>query len=271
MKVRNVVEYLIKKSGSPPLKKTCDTLKTGSMDNDVHGIVVTFMATVDVIQAAAVAGADMIITHEPTFYEHMDHPEWIEGSDLYQKKMELINRHGISIWRYHDYIHRTKPDGIFEGLLEELGWTNRVVYADIHNVPQAPTIVELGGIPLKELICHVKSALHMQNLRIVGNPNTICNRVGITVGAGSLDIGCTLGKVIEEKNLDVLICGDVVEWGIVPYVRDAGQLGMNRALLIVGHNRTEEAGMKALARSLPEFIREIPVTMIESGEPFLYF
>ena len=75
MKVREVVEYIIQKSGVSPLKETCDKLKTGSMENEVHGIAVTFMATVEVIQKAIDAGVDLIITHEPTFYEHMDHPK----------------------------------------------------------------------------------------------------------------------------------------------------------------------------------------------------
>jgi putative NIF3 family GTP cyclohydrolase 1 type 2 len=270
MKVRDVVEYLIQKSGVPPLKETCDTLKTGSMENEVHGIAVTFMATVEVIQKAIAAGVDLIITHEPIFYEHTDHPKWIEKSSLYMEKLELINSHGISIWRYHDYMHYSKPDMIFEGLLEKLDWKDKIIDVNVDNMIFPPMIAELGGIPLKELISHVKKALNMQNIRIVGNPDTICNRVGITVGAGSLDFNCDLGQVIEEHNLNVLICGDIVEWGILPYVRDAAQLGFNRAMLIVGHNLTEEAGMQLLTSTLHELTCDIPIMGIESGEPYIY-
>ena len=271
MKVREVVEAIIENSGVPLLEETCDTLKAGSMENEVHGIAVTFMATIEVIQKAAEAGADLIITHEPTFYEHMDHPEWLEGSALYQKKMELINRHGISIWRYHDYLHGSKPDIIFEGLLEELGWLDKKAKNNTKNTSHVHSIVELGGTSLREVVNHIKSKLQMQHVRIVGNPDTVCNRVGVSVGGGSIDMDCDLGHVMEEENLDVLICGDIVEWSIVPYVRDGAQLGLNKALIIVGHNRTEEVGMKYFAGNLEKYLKGLPVTMIESGEPFLYF
>ena len=50
---------------------TVDTFKTGSPANcRVTGIVVTMMATLDVLQRAVKQRANLIITHEPTFYSH---------------------------------------------------------------------------------------------------------------------------------------------------------------------------------------------------------
>jgi len=47
----------------------------------VTGIAVTMMATLDVLQRAAANGQNLIITHEPTFYDHLDRPQG--GTDLH--------------------------------------------------------------------------------------------------------------------------------------------------------------------------------------------
>jgi hypothetical protein len=69
MTVREIVDGIIQKTqvGPLPLEKTCDHLMAGSFDTEVTHIAVTFMATVEVIRKAAEIGANLIITHEPTW------------------------------------------------------------------------------------------------------------------------------------------------------------------------------------------------------------
>ena len=59
--------------------ETVDNLKCGDPRQEVTGIVTSFMATMDVIEKAVAVGANLIITHEPTFYNHTDgklrHPQ----------------------------------------------------------------------------------------------------------------------------------------------------------------------------------------------------
>src|ERR1700730_10680876 len=52
--------------------ETVDTFKAGNPDSPVTGIAVTMMATMDVLERAAAAGDNLIITHEPTFFDHLD-------------------------------------------------------------------------------------------------------------------------------------------------------------------------------------------------------
>ena len=51
---------------------TCDTLKTGNPETEVHKVAVSMFATPAVIRAAHEWGAELLIVHEPTFYAHMD-------------------------------------------------------------------------------------------------------------------------------------------------------------------------------------------------------
>ena len=99
-----------------------------------------------------------------------------------------------------------------------------------------------------------------------------CSRVGILVGGGSLGLGVEEmpAKLMNDEDLDVIICGEITEWTLSAYVRDAAALGLNKAIIIVGHERSEEPGMKDLADRLQSLLMEIPVCFSDSGEPFVY-
>ena len=71
MKAYELMEHLYGKSGQK-LTQTCDTIKIGDAECEIKKVAVCCLATVDVIKQAAAWGADLLITHEPTFYDHMD-------------------------------------------------------------------------------------------------------------------------------------------------------------------------------------------------------
>ena len=97
-------------------------------------------------------------------------------------------------------------------------------------------------------------------------------RVGVLVGGGSLGLGLEERPIqmMEQNNIDLLICGDIVEWTISSYVRDAVALGFNKGMLVLGHERSEEMGMKHLVEWLEDIVDDIPVHFIDSKEPFEY-
>jgi hypothetical protein len=78
---REVVAAIQKNVGVPWNSETVDTFKAGNPDTLVTGIAVTMMATLDVLQRAAEKRQNLIITHEPTFYNHLDIPEDMEQND----------------------------------------------------------------------------------------------------------------------------------------------------------------------------------------------
>ena len=72
---------------------------------------------------------------------------------------------------------------------------------------------------------------------------------------------------ITKDKLDLLICGEVNEWELVGYVRDAQAYGHTLGLIVIGHQPTEEAGMAYLAQWLRPKLQDIPVTHVSSGFP----
>src|SRR5579863_4408863 len=69
---RQAVERIRKNVGVPWREPTVDTFKAGDPDTPVEGIATSFMATLDVLKRSAAAGKNLVISHEPTFYNHED-------------------------------------------------------------------------------------------------------------------------------------------------------------------------------------------------------
>lgn len=265
MQVREVAERIIAACNIPPIEPTCDQLITGDWASEVTGIVTTFMATVDVIHAAIAQGANLIITHEPTYFTHADQTEWLQSDPVYQRKQQLIAENGINIWRFHDHMHRTQPDLIYAGLNRELGWER-------YWLPQEKHCYQIPPTTVAALSAFLKEKLDVKMIQIVGKPATTVERVGMLVGAGSLGLGSEPMPMalMQKEQLDVIVCGEILEWTLAAYVRDAAQLGLNKALIILGHNRSEEVGMQHLTSWLEPLLPGIPVIFAEAGEPFDY-
>ena len=61
------------------------------------------MATLDVLERAAASHKNLIITHEPTFYNHLDTTDNLKAQNdpVLAAKQEFIAKHDLVIWRFH--------------------------------------------------------------------------------------------------------------------------------------------------------------------------
>ncbi|MEP7109390.1 MAG: Nif3-like dinuclear metal center hexameric protein [Ferruginibacter sp.] len=253
--VGQVIDLFIKEVPGGILSKTVDTLKAGNRDTKVTGIVTTMFATVEVIRKAINLGANFIIAHEPTFYNHTDDTSWLQNDAVYLYKAGLLKQHNIAVWRNHDYIHSLVPDGVTMGVLDRLEWQK---YAD-HDLPD---IIVLSPITLKDLIGDVKEKLGIEKLRYIGDPGQWCHRVLLMPGAAG---GRSQIEAIGKAKPDVLICGEIQEWETAEYVRDARAKGDNLSLVVLGHIASEEPGSEFMLKWLREKIPSIKSTHISPG------
>lgn len=273
MTVKEVIDGIIKKTGMEPLPKeqTCDQLIIGSPDTEVTKIVTTFMATVDVIRQAIEIGANFIITHEPTWFTGIDSEEWLKDDSVYLEKKKLIETHQISIWRFHDHMHMGPEDGIYRGYETEVDWAKYRI-ANPEGWEWFGASYQIPQTTLKELCAFFKEKLEMDVIQIVGNPDMSVERVCVLVGGGSLGLGIEERpmELMEKNHLDVAICGDITEWTLSAYIRDAAALGMNKGMLVLGHERSEEMGMKHLIPWLKDITGDLEVHFVDAKEPFVY-
>jgi putative NIF3 family GTP cyclohydrolase 1 type 2 len=253
--VRQIMDLFIKEVHGAPFPGTVDTLKAGSPDTVVTGIVTTMFATIDIIRRAIDLGANFIIAHEPTFYNHTDDTSWLQSDDVYQYKADLLKQHNIAVWRNHDDIHQLKPDGVTKGVLAQLDWQK---YGD----KDLPNIITLPAASLKDIIGHVKDKLHIEKVRYIGDAEKTCTHVLFMPGAagGRMQI-----QAIGKYKPEVLICGEISEWETAEYVRDARAKGDNISLVLLGHIASEEGGSEFMLNWLREKVPGIKATHLPSG------
>ncbi|MBQ3590118.1 MAG: Nif3-like dinuclear metal center hexameric protein, partial [Clostridia bacterium] len=70
MKAKELINELI--NGAFKQQVTCDTIKAGNEEKELEKVAFTMFATVETVKKAKGWGADMLIVHEPTYYDHMD-------------------------------------------------------------------------------------------------------------------------------------------------------------------------------------------------------
>lgn len=264
--IQEVVDALLSAVPGTPFPDTVDTFKTGDPAQKVTGIVTTFMANYRTIQKTVELGANLIITHEPTFYNHRDETAWLEDDPVYQAKRRLLDAHGIVIWRFHDYWHaapcgpENQTDGVLAGVIQALGWENWVD-------PQRRDLFNLPSLTVIELVQLLKTRLGIQTLRIVGDPDMVCRKAAFLVGAWG---GTNHILTLSHTAVDVLIAGEIAEWETSEYVRDAVAIGQKQALIVTGHQPSEEPGMAYLVGWLHQRFPDIPTTHVPAESPFRY-
>lgn len=257
--VQQVIDLIMKEGNLSPIPGTVDTLKSGSADITVTGIITTMFATVDVIKQAVKLNANFIIAHEPTFYNHTDNPDWVKDNSIVKQKQALLKKHNITVWRFHDYIHSLKPDAISYGAVKKLNW--------LPYFKTGETTMTIPAVTLQQLVQHFKTSLGITHLRIIGDPQQKCSRVTLLPGAwgGQRQVGFA-----ESEKPDVLIVGELSEWETAEYIRDARLMGSNMALMILGHAVSEEPGMEYFVDWLQPKLTGVKVTHIKSGDPFTW-
>ncbi len=260
MTVGGVIDLILKSIPGAPYQETVDTLKSGRPDQPVTGIVTTTFATVEMIGKARELGANFLIVHEPTYYNHLDQTNWLEGDPVYRHKRDLLDRHGIAVWRFHDYWHSHRPDGVQMGVLTALGWEK---YAN----PQEEGVLNLPATPLKEIVTHLKTKLGIRQVRVVGDPGQVCRRVVLFPGAAG---GRSQIAALRRTEPDLFVCGEVAEWETSEYIRDARAMGAKRSLVVLGHAVSEEPGMAWLVPWLQPKLPGIKVTHLPAESPFVF-
>ena len=253
-----LIEQIIKNTGAPVLPKTVDVIKEGKPETKVTGIVTTMFGTMEVLKTAVEKKCNLVIVHEPLYYNHLDDTKNFQNDPVFIEKQKYIKDNGLVIWRFHDYIHMMKPDGISTGMIDKLGWKNYQV-----DSPSDKFIIPETS--LENLIRELKNKFPGSSFQVIGKPDLKVKGVAFDCGApGSM----THIRDLQDPGTDVVIAGESPEWETYEYARDAVSQGRNKAVIFIGHINSEEGEMDYCAKWLKGFIKDIPITFVESGPSF---
>lgn len=214
---------------------TVDTLKVGDPQKEVKKIGTCLTATPEVLCAAKEWGADLLITHEPTFYNHRDE---IDDSQLTAMKIKLVEDSGVVLYRYHDSMHSRGIDEISEGFLVRMGWEGEFD-------GEKGFILRDGKTP-SEIAKEITDKLGLKHPRIVGCKEGKVNKILLALGSQGKDTYFDF----RSNDYEVIIAGELCEWRDCEPVRDMEQMGMQKTIILLGHAGSERDGMAVLAEKI---------------------
>jgi len=251
-----VVERIKKNLGVAWGSNGQDTFKCGDPETPITGIATTCSATLDVLQRASAAGRNLIITHEPTFYNYSDQTAHLAEDPVFLRKKEFADKQKLVIWRFHDHWRTRKPDAGLIALANDLGWTKFKSSEDLR-------MYTLPETTLEALANEVQRKMKVRALRVIGDPKARFRKVVLYPG---LAIPAMATKMNPE--FEVFVGGEVPENDGATYARDMVTAGIKKGMILMGHTVSEEPAMRACAEWLGTFIPEVPVEWISAGEGY---
>ena len=145
-----------------------------------------------------------------------------------------------------------------EGMAAALGWEKR---QDEGGRP----LFTIPATKLEALAATMRGKLNIQVLRVVGQRDLTVTRVAMLPGAGG-PVGHL--RMLRRDDVEALVIGEVPEWETIEYVADAAAQGKRKALILLGHIPSEQAGMKNCADWLAAFVKGVKVGFVPAAEPF---
>lgn len=241
--------------------QTVDNFKAGDPKTPLKGIATCMFANMETLKEAVKQGCNFIITHEPVFYNHSDETASFTNDAVFQEKMKFIKENNLVIFRFHDHIHRTEPDGISVGMLNKLE-------LEKYAVDGSQTFFTVPETTVGKYSKKLKKKFGLQTIRVIGNPEMKFTKLAFMAGAPG---GQRHIEMLRNPDVEVIVAGEAPEWETYLYTNDAVALGKNKAVIFLGHIKSEEAGMEYCAQWLGAFISGVPIRFIENKANFVTF
>lgn len=231
-------------------EETVDRVIYGDPGAEVKGIAVAWMPYRETLERAVTLGANVLVVHEPTFYDHWDLDGKMTNLPEVEGKKRFIEEQGLTVIRCHD-VWDALPDigipfawGNFLGLGDPAGGER---YYNVYRVEPQP-----AG-QFTKYLAGKTSSLGQPTVGFYGDPQREIRTVGLGTGCISNPFK------IYELGADLAISVDDVvrAWVAGEWCRDTGN-----PLIVVNHCVSEEPGMVTLAAHLAETFPEIEVTHI---------
>ncbi len=220
--------------------QTVDRIVAGDGDRPVRTVLVTWISSLAACRTAIARGVDLLVTHEPTFWRHLD--DFPEPVDQYAlAKQREIREAGLTILRLHDSWDRFPGVGIPFAWAQYLGLPGAPVATGmagyLHRYDVAPTT---AGAFARQVAVRT-AALGEPVIQFAGDPGAVVSRIGTGTGcacdpAAYQAMGCDLAVVCDDGTCS---------WG---HLQRAADLGL--PVIRVNHGTSEEPGMLTLAAHL---------------------
>lgn len=256
LQARHIDEYMRRIGPYVDWSQTCDTFKAGDPDTRVRGIAVAWMSTLANLREAHARGCNLFITHEPTFYSHLDDDPTFDQDFCTQAKRAFLAETGMVVYRCHDVWDRFPAEGILDSWAACLGLTAKPIANEtfMRVVPIQPTT---AGAFARHMAERVRT-FGQQAVPLIGNPDQPVSRVGIGTGA------IASAREYVRLGADCGIVTELIWWREARWCQDYGL-----PLLVVDHTVSEEPGISNLARHLAGQFPNVKVEYLPTCCPYM--
>jgi putative NIF3 family GTP cyclohydrolase 1 type 2 len=214
------------------------------------------MATQEILEKAVARGCNLLITHEPLFYNHHNTLQHIPDDPVYAAKEQYLNDHQLCVFHLHDNLHNPNRDYVAIGMAKKLGWEK-------YRTDDGYKRFKMPGVKLKDILRDLKAGLEPAALRYIGDEDAVYENVIASWGFMMPENGI---RKINGHESCVLITGETHEWEFVEYAHDAAQLGFRKALIVTGHVPSEESGMEFFCGYLREKFPALSIEYIKTND-----
>ena len=231
-------------------------LLAGRAEKEVERVYIALDATDAVIDRAAEAGADMLITHHPLIFSPL---KKITDEDFISRRILKLIQNDISYYAMH-----TNYDVLGMAELSEkiLGIQDtEVLDVTMEKEGKPEGIGRIGKLEkpmtLEECCVYVKHKLNLGSLKVFGDMSAEVSRLAISPGSGKTAVPAALAK-----GADVLVTGDIGHHDGL----DAVEQGL--AIIDAGHYGTEYIFIDDMKHFLEEKLPVLEVVTTPVIHPF---
>ncbi|MHB0857437.1 MAG: Nif3-like dinuclear metal center hexameric protein [Anaerolineae bacterium] len=228
----------------------CDGFKYGDPATVVQGIAVAWQALQGSLEEAHAKGCNLFITHEPTFYSHMDDDEALKSSPPALRKKAFLDRAGIVVYRCHDTWDVFPQLGVVDAWSAFLGLGEPVSTARYYNVHALPPTTAWQVV---RQVAERVSSLQEQAVQFLGKKSQIVSRIAVGTGA------ITDVRRMIDLGADMVIATDdgTTFWRDGAWMADSGI-----PLIVVNHMTAEIPGLHGLVTHLRTQFPDVPVEFV---------
>jgi putative NIF3 family GTP cyclohydrolase 1 type 2 len=150
------------------------------------------------------------------------------------------------------------PDPVITGVFRALDWSQ-------YQHDKSQPLLRIPPTTVKALALDISRRLDIHAMRVVGDPDMPVSKVGFLPGCPGWDMQRTY---LQRDDVEVLVIGEAREWETIEYAADMVTQGRHKALIVMGHVPSEQAGSGELVRWLQPLVPEVGVQEIPTAEPF---
>ncbi len=239
MKIQEIIDCLESQGEWVNRQYTRDHVLVGNGDMEIEKVIVCWVATNEVIRQAIQEQCHFIITHENPFYmSGTSIPTEILYSQ--REKMELLNKHQITIYRCHDLWDLYPQIGVRDQWAQLLD----LPFKNASSMYSYIRVSQPFDMSVQELAQHIIRNIEMYDefgVEVIGNLQRTVHCLGIGTGA------CT--DIIEMYHAGADVCL-VSDDGINNWVHTQWAMDHQIPLIVVNHLTSEAAGIRRLSQYL---------------------